>query len=366
MTNQTNKPTEPGFYFERTSGRRFLICRQHEFRGESLHCVELLSDGFALWGSVDSLPPGNWHKLTAPATNAEARDKFHGWLKGHRSQSYDEQIADKAAEIFAGVQRDADEPPEGFTECDTCRAKPGTPYLCSGCLKNRYLISELRKEVETRAACRDEITTLKATVAKLEEQVATEHAKYINSERAATVALQAQTILKQADEIAELKRDPSPSLWEAGKKFREWLVDWGAKEWPTNDRIAKQALKIFSEVVPPKEQPEVIVGEGQAVTEEQAGWYAFDDPYGTSATEKTHNGEEGTGEFAMGSRYIKLVLPTFPPRKPAFVAPPKPERLIRWKDSGEIEWLIEEDYRKAIEIVELIDEKTGEPIKEQA
>lgn len=24
-----------------------------------------------------------------------------------------------------------------FVECDTCRAKPGTPYLCRGCLANR-------------------------------------------------------------------------------------------------------------------------------------------------------------------------------------------------------------------------------------
>lgn len=25
----------------------------------------------------------------------------------------------------------------GFLECDTCRAKPGSPYLCAGCLNNR-------------------------------------------------------------------------------------------------------------------------------------------------------------------------------------------------------------------------------------
>lgn len=30
-----------------------------------------------------------------------------------------------------------------FQECDTCRAKPGTPALCSGCLHNRWLIGEL-------------------------------------------------------------------------------------------------------------------------------------------------------------------------------------------------------------------------------
>ena len=29
-----------------------------------------------------------------------------------------------------------------FTECDTCAAKPGTPPLCKGCLKNRDAISD--------------------------------------------------------------------------------------------------------------------------------------------------------------------------------------------------------------------------------
>lgn len=32
-----------------------------------------------------------------------------------------------------------------FRECDTCRAKPGTPLLCDGCLHNRLVIAELRK-----------------------------------------------------------------------------------------------------------------------------------------------------------------------------------------------------------------------------
>jgi hypothetical protein len=32
----------------------------------------------------------------------------------------------------------------GFVECDTCRAKSGSPVLCSGCLSNRQLISQLK------------------------------------------------------------------------------------------------------------------------------------------------------------------------------------------------------------------------------
>jgi len=32
-----------------------------------------------------------------------------------------------------------------FIECDTCRAKPGMPILCWGCLHNRDLITKLRR-----------------------------------------------------------------------------------------------------------------------------------------------------------------------------------------------------------------------------
>lgn len=35
-----------------------------------------------------------------------------------------------------------------FIECDTCRAKPGSPILCSGCLHNRDVIGRLLDEVE--------------------------------------------------------------------------------------------------------------------------------------------------------------------------------------------------------------------------
>lgn len=33
-----------------------------------------------------------------------------------------------------------------FMECDTCRAKPGSPYLCQGCLHNRALIDRLLRK----------------------------------------------------------------------------------------------------------------------------------------------------------------------------------------------------------------------------
>lgn len=38
----------------------------------------------------------------------------------------------------------------GFVECDTCRAKPGSPRLCSGCLHNRKLIADLVRGQQLR------------------------------------------------------------------------------------------------------------------------------------------------------------------------------------------------------------------------
>jgi len=38
---------------------------------------------------------------------------------------------------------------ESFVECDTCRAKPGSPTLCYGCLHNREIICSLHRELKS-------------------------------------------------------------------------------------------------------------------------------------------------------------------------------------------------------------------------
>lgn len=37
-----------------------------------------------------------------------------------------------------------------FMECDSCRAKPGSPLLCKGCLHNRNVISKLIKLIDQK------------------------------------------------------------------------------------------------------------------------------------------------------------------------------------------------------------------------
>jgi len=45
-----------------------------------------------------------------------------------------------------------------FMECDICRQKPGSPYLCIGCLHNRKVINRLTKKhlnPELKVECQD-------------------------------------------------------------------------------------------------------------------------------------------------------------------------------------------------------------------
>lgn len=109
--------------------------------------------------------------------------------------------------------------------------------------------------------------------------------------------------------------------------------------------------------------PEMIVGKGQLVLQEQAGRYVF-----------RKQGCDGKGEtctklagdsFSGGYEYLRY---DFPPRKPAFVAPPKPEFrtvLLRHKVTGEYRW---ESIKAELPIpnhLEELDPTTGEPIGER-
>lgn len=46
---------------------------------------------------------------------------------------------------FESLMRQRNQYPMGFIECDTCRAKSGSPTLCLGCLHNRWVIGRLLK-----------------------------------------------------------------------------------------------------------------------------------------------------------------------------------------------------------------------------
>jgi hypothetical protein len=51
-----------------------------------------------------------------------------------------------------------------FIECDTCKAKPGSPTLCAGCINNRRLIAHLQRESQCPSmdASETRVTIIKA------------------------------------------------------------------------------------------------------------------------------------------------------------------------------------------------------------
>lgn len=54
----------------------------------------------------------------------------------------DREVAEAAATLWCmTIDR------TGFVECDTCRAKAGSPQLCNGCLHNRSLLQKLEQAV---------------------------------------------------------------------------------------------------------------------------------------------------------------------------------------------------------------------------
>jgi len=57
-------------------------------------------------------------------------------------------------------------PVSPFQECDTCRAKPGAPTLCAGCLQNRESISQLstdgQHEALNRLSLADQLVRMQA------------------------------------------------------------------------------------------------------------------------------------------------------------------------------------------------------------
>lgn len=51
-----------------------------------------------------------------------------------------------------------------FIECDTCRAKPGHPKLCKGCLHNRAAISSYKIKFESASKLLDALDVIIAPV----------------------------------------------------------------------------------------------------------------------------------------------------------------------------------------------------------
>jgi hypothetical protein len=64
---------------------------------------------------------------------------------------------------------------EEFVECDQCRAKPGIPDLCRGCLHNRSLISALKAKLEYKVSKAQHALAQAATKVEMEAHAVTKN-----------------------------------------------------------------------------------------------------------------------------------------------------------------------------------------------
>jgi len=154
---------------------------------------------------------------------------------------------------------------------------------------------------------------------------------------------------------------PTKSTWQAGKEFKAWIA---RNTDATPDKIAEKALKIFSECG--TAQPEVIEGRGQSVGD-KAGWYwCYPPEWANGNSGVLHL--EAADRFTCECRFIRVTQPVLQPR-PAFVAPERPDTLIRQKSDGFECWASKRaggycagPWCYSFDSVDVINPATGEPL----
>lgn len=132
--------------------------------------------------------------------------------------------------------------------------------------------------------------------------------------------------------------------------------------WTSHNDPSDRAIEAIEELQRRLEalQPEIIIGKGQAVGEKN-GYWVFERPDGKTGTVYLSD----NSFFGIGVRYMRC--PEFPPR-PTFTPPPKPDTLIRHKALADPCWAYRDGtgFRTGAgnwwdsSEVELLDETTGE------
>ncbi len=100
-----------------------------------------------------------WTQALVPdtATHEEleerARESLSGWVCGNckRKNGQGLKHVDQCHYCIANDLGPPAKYPGEFMECDTCRAKPGSPTLCRGCLNNRQVIGTALTELSRYA-----------------------------------------------------------------------------------------------------------------------------------------------------------------------------------------------------------------------
>lgn len=263
-----------------------------------------------------------------------------------------------------------------FTECDTCRAKPGCPALCSGCLANRKRIGELEAALAKLTAepptCEEPdppIVRLQFPDGSVPEDLreCAEGWKRHYERKLSDW----QTMMQQRDralrELEREERDHIETIDHRDKHeerintiVRELGLGEYESSWTSHNDPSERAIEAICELQRQSQQPdpEVIEGRGQLVTEEQEGDWLYVSKLNPENKPDVSRKELGEA-FDKSYRYMRC--PTFPPR-PTFQPPPKPElKLVRHKSTGTVLWTME---RGDMSVWEILDPATGNPVGE--
>lgn len=165
--------------------------------------AELPTDGFhqypRRWESKkqprywEQLTPNGeilYHEETGEVFPAEEYETVE-WLSKYRNEITNHHATQPEQSAFVGIRTDTGEAvrasdlkqePATFTECESCRAKPGSPLLCDGCLYRRTLQS-FRDQLDTVTRERDEATQAADKLQTQLNELRDTHAKLIEQAR---------------------------------------------------------------------------------------------------------------------------------------------------------------------------------------
>lgn len=257
-----------------------------------------------------------------------------------------------------------------FTECDTCRAKPGFSVLCYGCLVNRKLIGELEAAL-AKLTAEPPIVRLQFPDGSVPEDLreCAEGWKRHYERKLSDW----QTMMQQRDralrELEREERDHIETIDHRDKHeerintiVRELGLGEYESSWTSHNDPSERAIEAICELQRQSQQPqpEVIEGRGQLVTEEQEGDWLYVSKLNPENKPDVSRKELGEA-FDKSYRYMRC--PTFPPRT-TFQPPPKPELvLVMNRSNGALSWIAKGE-NMILGDVAILDPASGNPVGE--
>lgn len=392
------RPTKAGLWHR--EGKNYRVWKRDDgsFGAEHIDANGMIG---AYYGN--DLPTGNWQPLVVPVTREEAKKELHEWISLNMLGSGYDRLVNKAAEIFAGVPQE----PDQIAGLKARLIKQFSCPQCGGChFGTQNALTDLKDRVlECHDQCgigckwkgpyNDGIVDRDTALARMEAALSRQSNALYNLQREAK-DLKA-TIARLEGEVENLKTRI------VGIQAEQFVTNAEARELqdvlrtltPSGTALKTSACELVKMLQELKEKatsapPEVIEGSGQAVTRDWllSNGFSYNDATGVYIHEdlwQLHVSESSRGhwivsissclltrDFRTTDELLGLIAALTGPPRPTFTPPPKPDMLIRHKALADPCWAYRDGtgFRTGAgnwwdsSEVELLDEQTGEPVKE--